>query len=60
VIFFAAFMAGALIWCFVLAGVVAWGKQFVTPRLFQVVNVVCGLFLGYFGVRLLWSTLNGL
>jgi chemosensory pili system protein ChpE len=60
VIFFAAFMTGALIWCFVLAGMVAWGKQYVTPRLFQVVNVVCGLFLGYFGVHLLWSILTTL
>ena len=60
VIFFAAFMTGALIWCFVLAGMIGWGKRFVTPRLFQNVNLVCGLFLAFFGLRLIWSTLTGL
>ncbi len=59
VAFFAAFMTGALIWCFVLAGLVGWGQRFVTARLFQIVNGVCGLALAGFGIRLLWSTLAG-
>jgi len=59
-IFFAAFMTGALIWSFVIAWLIGWGKKFVTARLFQAVNLVCGLFLAFFGVRLVWVTLTSL
>jgi chemosensory pili system protein ChpE len=54
-IFFAGFMAGALLWCFFMAGLVAWGRQFVTPTFFRRVNLVCGLLLGVFGLQLLWQ-----
>jgi chemosensory pili system protein ChpE len=60
VAFFAAFMAGALIWCFVLAGFIAWGQKYVTARFFQIVNGVCGLYLAGFGIQLLWLTFNSL
>lgn len=60
VVFFAAFMVGALVWCFLLAGLIAWGQKFVTARFFQIVNGVCGLYLAWFGIQMLWSTLNSL
>jgi chemosensory pili system protein ChpE len=58
VVFFVAFMLGGLSWCFFLAGLVTWGRQFVNPTFFRGVNFLCGLFLGYFGLRLLWNTLS--
>jgi chemosensory pili system protein ChpE len=57
VTFLVAFVLGGLSWCFFIAGLITWGRRFVTPAFFRVVNLVCGLFLGYFGLQLLWNTL---
>jgi chemosensory pili system protein ChpE len=51
-IFFAGFLSGAVLWCFVMAGVVAWGRKFVTPTFFRWVNFACGLALGFFAIQL--------
>lgn len=51
-IFFAGFMVGAALWCFLIAGLIGWGRRFVTPGFFRAVNLLCGLALGYFGLRL--------
>ncbi|HSL46991.1 MAG TPA: LysE family transporter [Anaerolineales bacterium] len=51
-IFFTGFLAGAILWCFVMAGLVAWGRRFVTPTFFRWVNLACGLALGFFAVQL--------
>jgi threonine/homoserine/homoserine lactone efflux protein len=59
-LFLAAFMAGALAWCFVLAALVAHGRQRLNARFFAAVNVCCALFLGAFGLQLLWNTLKAL
>jgi threonine/homoserine/homoserine lactone efflux protein len=56
VIFFCAFMLGGLSWCFFLAGLITWGRRFVNPTFFRGVNFLCGLFLGCFGLQLLWNT----
>lgn len=50
--FFAAFITGAFLWCFLVAGLVAWGRQFITPLFFRIVNATCGLILIYFGIQL--------
>jgi len=34
-----------------------WGHRFVTPVFFRLVKLVCGLSLGFFALKLLWSTL---
>ncbi len=51
-IFFAGFLAGAILWCFFIAGLVAWGKQWMTQNFFRWVNLVCGVTLLYFAVQL--------
>jgi chemosensory pili system protein ChpE len=56
-VFFTGFMIAAVGWCFFFAWVVAKGRRFVNVRTFQVIEVVCGLFLGYLGISMLWSTL---
>jgi threonine/homoserine/homoserine lactone efflux protein len=60
VAFFFAFMLGGLLWCFFLAVLITWGRRFVNATFFRGVNLLCGLFLGYYGLQLLWNTLQGL
>ena len=59
-IFFAGFLSGAVLWCFIMAGLVAWGRKFVTPAFFRVVNLVCGILLGYFALQLGWNLIQNL
>lgn len=59
-IFFAGFLAGAVLWCFVMAGLVAWGRKFVTPTFFRWVNYACGIALGYFALQLGLTLLQNL
>jgi chemosensory pili system protein ChpE len=51
-IFFAGFLLGAIVWCFFMAGLVAWGRKYMTPTFFRWVNVACGIALGFFALRL--------
>jgi threonine/homoserine/homoserine lactone efflux protein len=59
-IFFAGFLGGAVLWCFVMAGLVAWGRKFVTPVFFRWVNFACGIALGYFALQLSLNLLQNL
>ncbi len=52
IVFFLAFITGAFLWCFFIAGLVAWGKQWMTPTFFRWVNLICGIILVYFAVQL--------
>ncbi len=60
VIFYLSFLGGAFVWCFFLAGLVAWGRRFVTPAFFRWVNLLCGLFLGWFAIQLGWQMIQSL
>jgi threonine/homoserine/homoserine lactone efflux protein len=60
IIFFAAFMTGAFLWCFFMAGLVSWGRRFVTGRFFRWVNLTCGLALGLFALQLGWKLIQNL
>jgi chemosensory pili system protein ChpE len=51
-VFFAGFLGGAILWCFIMAGLVAWGRKLVTPAFFRWVNLGCGIALGYFALQL--------
>jgi len=59
-IFFAGFLAGAVLWCFIMAGLVAWGRKFVTAGFFRWVNLVCGLALVFFALQLGWKLIQNL
>jgi chemosensory pili system protein ChpE len=59
-IFFAGFWAGAVLWCFFMAGLVAWGRRFITSTFFRWVNVACGLTLAWFAIQLGIQTIQGL
>jgi chemosensory pili system protein ChpE len=58
-VFFAGLMSSAVLWSVLLAALTAWGKRYVTPMLFRVVNGVCGVALGVFAIRLVWSMISG-
>jgi chemosensory pili system protein ChpE len=59
-VFFAAFLGSALLWCFFMAGLVAWGKQWMTPNFFRWVNLICGIILLYFAIQLGMQTVQSL
>lgn len=59
-VFFAGFLGGAILWCFIMAGLVAWGRKFVTPTFFRWVNFACGIALGFFALQLGLSLLQNL
>ena len=58
--FYSAFFLGVLLWCFFMAGLVAWGRRFVTPAFFRWVNFACGLALGMFALQLGWQLLQNI
>ena len=59
-IFFAGFLGGAILWCFIMAALVAWGRKFVTPTFFRLVNLACGIALGFFAIQLSLNLLQNL
>jgi threonine/homoserine/homoserine lactone efflux protein len=60
VIFFAGFLGGAVVWCFFMAGLVAWGRRFITPLFFRWVNFTCGIALSFFALQLGWKLVQNL
>lgn len=50
--FFTGFLAGAVLWCFFIAGLVAWGRQWMTASFFRFLNATCGIVLFYFALQL--------
>ncbi|HSV42837.1 MAG TPA: LysE family transporter [Methanomassiliicoccales archaeon] len=56
VIFFIGYALGCVIWSIGYSALVGYGRRYVTPRLFQVINVVCALVMLYFAASLLWAT----
>ncbi len=60
VVFFAGFLAGAVLWCFIMAGLVAWGKQWMTQNFFRWVNLACGVVMVYFAIQLSLQTAQSL
>ncbi len=58
IIFFAGFLSGAILWCFFMAGLIAWGRKFVTRTFFRWVNFSCALALGFFALQLGWKLIT--
>src|ERR1051325_3866400 len=51
-VFFAGFLTGAILWCFLMAGLVAWGRKFVNRTVFRWVNFACAIALTFFALQL--------
>jgi chemosensory pili system protein ChpE len=58
VVFLLGYMSGSVIWCFLFSRIVAYGRRYLSQRLFRTVNFVCGALLVFFGTVLLWDTLT--
>jgi chemosensory pili system protein ChpE len=59
-IFFAGFLSGAILWCFSMAALIAWGRKFVTANFFRWVNLFCGIALTFFALQLGWKLIQNL
>jgi threonine/homoserine/homoserine lactone efflux protein len=46
-------MVACVLWCFLMAGLIAHGRRFLSAALYRWINVACGIAMVYFGVRLL-------
>ena len=58
VVFFLAFMAAAALYAFLISALIAFGRRYITAGFFRVINLACGLFLGYFGISLFWNVVQ--
>lgn len=55
-VFFSGFMIAQVCWCFFFATLVEFGRRLINQRVFRWINLVCALFLGYMGIKLLLQT----
>jgi threonine/homoserine/homoserine lactone efflux protein len=56
VLFFVGFFTGAVLWSLGISTGVHWGRRWMRPIVFSWISALCGLALGYFGMRVLWTT----
>jgi threonine/homoserine/homoserine lactone efflux protein len=59
-VFFTGFMSAQLLWCFFMAGLVTAGRRYITAQGFRWINLACALVLAYFGLTLLFNTVQTL
>jgi threonine/homoserine/homoserine lactone efflux protein len=57
VAFYAGYMLACVLWCFGFSAVIAYGRRTLSPRLFRIINAVCGTALVGFGIQLLRGVL---
>ncbi len=57
-VFFGGFMLACVFWCFLFPAVVARARTIMNAAWFRWANIICGAFLGYSGLTLLWNTLQ--
>jgi len=60
VLFFLGFFLGAVLWCVGISAALRWGGRWIRPAMFRWINALCGIALGYFGIRILWTTVQDL
>lgn len=56
ILFFVGFFVGATLWGIGISTTLHWGRRWIRPSMFRWINALCGLALGFFGVRVLWTT----
>ena len=56
-VFLPGFLLGAMVWSLFLASLLAWGRQLVTPQFLRLINLISGLVLGLFALKVLWTTI---
>lgn len=58
--FLVMFLGGALIWSLGFSARASVGKRYAKPRIFRLIDAVCGAVVCYFGVRLVWDSVRRL
>jgi threonine/homoserine/homoserine lactone efflux protein len=58
--FFAGFFAGAVLWCVGFAALVSVGRRWANGPVLRAIDALAGAALSYFGIRLLWRSLQAL
>lgn len=56
-VFMVGYVCGLVAWSFSYSVLIGKGRKYVTPKLFQWINVICAVVMSYFAISLLWSTL---
>jgi chemosensory pili system protein ChpE len=56
--FFVGFFAGAVIWCIGFSALISLGRRHVNAPVMRALDAFCGVALSYFGIRLLWQSLQ--
>lgn len=54
--FLLAFLGGTLVWALSFSSLASVGRRYAKPRVFQVIDAACGAVIGFFGVRLVWTS----
>jgi threonine/homoserine/homoserine lactone efflux protein len=54
--FLVAFLAGAVVWSIGFSALSSAGRRFARPRVFTIIDALCGAVIGFFGVRLVWTS----
>lgn len=54
--FLLAFLGGVLAWALSFSSLASVGRRYAKPRVFQVIDAACGAVIGFFGVRLVWTS----
>jgi chemosensory pili system protein ChpE len=60
IVFFCGFFIGASCWSLFVGLAVRSGRKWISPKAFRWVNLLSGLLIGYFGLRILWNTVQAL
>jgi threonine/homoserine/homoserine lactone efflux protein len=55
-VFYAGYIAGAMVWGLAYSALIGYGRRYVTPKLFRVLSLICALVLLYFALSLFWNT----
>ena len=56
-VFLCGFMTSSILWCFICAGFIGATRHMISPRAWVIINLLCGLGLGYFAVIVLVRSL---
>ncbi len=60
IVFMLGFIIAGVLWCPFFAYIVSVGRRFINERTFRIIQVICGIFLAYVGLNLLWSTIDSI
>ncbi len=58
--FLLAFLGGVLVWALSFSSLASVGRRYARPRVFRAIDAACGAVIGFFGIRLVWTSVRRL